>query len=442
MPSWGVQSEVGRLRKVLVHRPGREHRWTLPWNKDVLLFDDVLDTEEARDEHEEFTNKMVNQGVDVLYVMDLLRKVCSNPLKTEELYRDVLDKEELERVGEKRLMTLTPEHLICGFPDNFPLKDDNVVLFPSPNLYFMRDPGFAVPGALVVSSPCKKPRRRESRLISAIFDRHEDFRGQQVYDKILWEAEATEDEKKKPFIEGGDVHVVDSATVIIGIGERTNDLGAERLIRFLFDETPVERVLKIFLPSKREFMHLDTVMTFVDRGRILTMPHLWDKPDLYTQVYRQARLQREHFAEKERCTCNCSCSKHKEEKEEDFVSRMELIVRGTDHMPRKERVFDNVLQGLHDLGIIDRDRTIYVAGNDLYPTEQDHVMAALREQWSDAANTLALSPGKVVAYNRNDQTFRSLEGAGLDVVKIRGGELVRGRGGTRCMTMPIIRDDA
>jgi arginine deiminase len=415
----------------LVHRPGREHRWTLPWNKDVLLFDDVLDTEEARAEHEVFTSKMVSQGVEVLYVMDLLRSVCADAEKREELYRDVLDKDELERIGEENLKDLSPEQLICGFPDNFPLNDNKVILFPSPNLYFMRDPGFAVPGALVVSSPRKKPRRREARLISVIFDRHEEFSSHRVYDRILWDAEATDDETRKPFIEGGDVHVVDSRTVIVGIGERTNELGADQLTRFLFEETSVERVLKIFLPSKREFMHLDTVMTFVDRRRILTMPHLWEKPDLYAQVYRQARLQCEHF-EPDRPV----------EKEEDFHSRMELVVRGRDHAPRSERTFDNVLAGLHDLEIIDRNRTIYVAGNDLYPTEQDHVMAALREQWSDAANTLALSPGKVVAYNRNDRTFRSLEGAGLDVVTIPGGELVRGRGGTRCMTMPIIRDDA
>jgi arginine deiminase len=436
MPSWGVQSEVGRLRKVLVHRPGREHRWTLPWNKDVLLFDDVLDTEEARAEHEVFTSKMVNQGVEVLFVLDLLRTVCSDSEKTEELYWDVLDKDELERLGEENLKNLRPEQLISGFPDNFPLNEDKVILFPSPNLYFMRDPGFAVPGAIVVSSPRKKPRRREARLISVLFNRHEEFLGNRVYDSILLEAEATEDEDRKAFIEGGDVHVVDSRTVLVGIGERTNEKGADQLTRFLFEETTVERVLKIFLPKKREFMHLDTVMTFVDRKRILTMPYLWEKPELYAQVYHQARLQREHL-DSDRKAQPCP-----PEEEPDFSSKMELVVRGRDHQPRSERVFDNVLAGLHELGIIDRDRTIYVAGSDLYPTEQDHVMAALREQWSDAANTLALSPGKVMAYNRNDRTFRSLEGAGLDVVTIPGGELVRGRGGTRCMTMPILRDDA
>lgn len=433
MSDWGVLSEVGRLRRVLVHRPGREHRWTLPWNKDAILFDDVMDTEEARAEHEVFTNKMVSQGVEVLYVTDLLREVCADTDRLEEIFRDVLDSEELKRVGEANFQKLKPEHLICGFPDNFPLDDNGVALFPSPNLYFMRDPAFAVPGAIVVSSPRKKARRREARLMATLFDLHREFHGKNVFDGILWQGEATE-EDQRPFIEGGNVHVVDDETVLIGIGERTNELGAEMLTNFLFEETTVERVLKISLPAKREFMHLDTVLTFVDRKRILTMPYLWDKPELYDQVYRQALLQIQTFDSTKQAGAAVQ--------DQGFQSKMELVVRGKAHAPKIERVFENVLDGLHELEIIDREATILVAGMDRFPTEQDHVMAALREQWSDAANTLALSPGKVMAYHRNDGTFRALEAAGLDVVTIPGGELVRGRGGTRCMTMPLVRDAA
>jgi arginine deiminase len=437
MPDWGVSSEVGRLRKVLVHRPGREHRWTLPWNKDALLFDDVLDVEEARAEHEGFTAKMVNQGVEVLFVTDLLRQVCADSAKTEEIYRDVLDEEEKKRIGEENLSLLKPHHLICGYPDDFPEAEDGIAIFPCPNLYFMRDPAFAVPGAIVVSSPRKRARRREARLMAALFAGHPEFTGKKYNDKILWAAEEIADKpgNQKPFIEGGDVHVVDDETVLIGISERTNELGADHLIRYLFEETTVERVLKITLPAQREFMHLDTVLTFVDRKRVLTMPYLWDRPELYEQVHKHAIRQRLRFEPELAGNGNG-------QKPLSFRSSMELITRSKDHQPRSGQTYDNVLDGLHELGIIDREATILVAGTEKYATPQDHVMAALREQWSDAANTLALSPGKVMAYHRNDGTFRSLEASNLDVVTIPGGELVRGRGGTRCMTMPLVRESA
>jgi arginine deiminase len=413
--AWGVSSEVGRLRAVLVHQPGYEHRQTVPWNKDALLFDDILDIEEARPQHKAFTHLLGDHGAMVYYLDDLLKQLWARPGGPEEVARDVLGEDALAQVG---LANIRAHHLICGYPDHYSF-DAPACLSPLPNLYFTRDPAFAVPGAIVVSHPARIARQREARLLRTVLQRHPLFSGTLVYDGILNDPNAT--------IEGGDVLVVDERTVVVGVGERTNEAGARHLAGFLFSHTPVERVLMIHIPAKREFMHLDTVLTFIDRQRILTLPYLWDRPEVYVQV-----------AERSRAECTALGFEYRGPDPSVMADASWLDVLWKDG---RTESFDNTLDGLSRIGVIDPSQTTFVAGRlDQYRRPEEHVVEALREQWNDAANTLALKPGQVMGYRSNDRTFRSLEEGGIEVVAFAGSELVRGRGGARCMSMPLRRD--
>jgi len=415
MTDLSVRSEVGKLKVVLVHQPGLEHRNTLPWNKDALLFDDILDIEEARPEHKQFTTLLAEHGVEVLFLLDLLKDICRDTDAREQIYREVLGGDVLSRVDARGL---SPYQLIAGFPANeFVAAPCRVE--PLPNMYFARDAAFAVPGAVVVSHPYWPARQRESRIAAAVLRRHPRFEGLVVYEGILRDEAAT--------IEGGDVHVVDDGTVMVGLGERTNDAGADHLARFLFEHTSVTRLLKLRIPANRVFMHLDTILTFVDRGQVLTMPCLWDRPDLYAAVARAAAAQ-----------CGRLRFEYRGPSPEMLEQRSTLEVVTASGI---EAVFDNALEGLASLGLIDPGRTVLVGGaaGD-FARPEDHIVEALREQWNDAANAFALKPGQVMGYSSNDRTFRALERAGVEVVQFRGSELVRGRGGARCMTMPLSRD--
>lgn len=418
MASWGVGSEVGRLRTVLVHQPGQEHRHTVPWTKDALLFDDIMDTEEARPEHDGFCRLMAERGVEVLFLADLLKDVCATPAGLDAVVREVVGEGVLARLGSVRLR---PHHLIAGYPEHFAL-DDQVVLEPLPNLYFMRDPAFAVPGAIVVSHPYWPARHREARLLAAVLKRHPRFAGARVYDGILEDPAAT--------IEGGDVLVPDERTVVVGVGERTNHAGADHLASFLFAHTAVERVVKVIIPAQREFMHLDTVLTWVDRRRVLTLPYLWDRPAVYAEIAEEAERR-----------CAALGKPYNGPRPEHMAqpSRVEVVWRDGRPVTRH----DDTMAALTELGLADPELTVYVAGRlDQYRRPEEHVIEALREQWNDGANAFALKPGQVLSYARNDRTFRALEEAGVEVLAFRGGELVRGRGGARCMTMPLDREPA
>ena len=417
MSSWSVDSEVGRLRVVMVHQPGLEHRRTLPWNKDALLFDDVLDIEEARPEHKQFSMLLASHGAEVLFLADLLKEVCRDRDARECVCREVLGEEVLGRFDPN---DIHPYQLISGLPE----RTESAETFrvePLPNLYFSRDAAFGVPGAVVISHPFWPARQREARLVSSIFRRHPRCAGTRVYDGILCDPAAT--------IEGGDVQVVDPRTVLVGVGERTNDAGANHLAAFLFANTSVRRVLKLHIPANRVFMHLDTILTFVDRQQVLTMPYLWDRPALYADVARLAARQ-----------CADLRFEYRGPSPEMLATPSRLQVVTPDGV---EAEYDNALEGLAVVGAIDPARTVLVAG-DLgeHGSPIEHVIAALREQWNDGANAFALKPGQVMGYSCNDRTGRALERAGVEVVSFKGGELVRGRGGARCMTMPLDREAA
>ncbi|MBD3165608.1 hypothetical protein GF324_03350 [bacterium] len=413
--TWGVYSEVGRLRTVMVHQPGWEHRRMLPWNKAAMLFDDILDVDFARPEHKELVHKMQNHGVRVLYFADLLKDVCAQPSRHEELVREVVPPDLL---GETDPMAIQPTHLIMGYPEVYRL-DEPIMLEPLPNLYFQRDPAFFIADKLIVSSPHFRIRRREAALARAVYKRHPMFEGLEIYDGIF--------ETEGETIEGGDVLVADEHTVLVGISERTNEAGVEHLARYLFANTDIEKVGKVFIPHLHEFMHLDTLLTFVDRQQIITLPMFWEEPALYAEAARRVKAQCERFG-----------TEYPGPDPDQFTQRLKLEMLDR-HGDR--RSYDNVLEGLANEEVIVPEITVTVSGDRRnFTSPGEHILEALREQWNDAANTFALKPGTVLSYSRNGSTRRALEAAMVEVVPFPGGELVRGRGGPRCMTMPVERD--
>lgn len=415
MSRLGVHSEVGRLRRVMVHQPGWEHRRMVPWNREAMLFDDILDIESARPEHKQFVLKMRNHGVEVFYFTDLLKAVCANPADHREVVEEVAG-DRLPRDLDP--MRLQPTHLIMGYPERYTF-DEPMILEPTVNLYFMRDPAFFIGDKLIISSPSRTIRRREARLLRAVARRHPLFQGVEIYDGIYDDPKAT--------IEGGDVLVPDDRTVMVGMSERTNDAGAEHLARYLFEHTDVERVCKVQIPKRHEFMHLDTLLTFVDRQQIVTMPVLWDRPELYAKVAELVRDQSGFLGA--------------EYSGPDPESLRQILTMEVVQRDGERRMFDNVLRGLEELEIVVPDVTVTVGGDrSRYRCEEEHILEALREQWNDGANTVALKPGHVMSYARNDKTIQALEDVMVEVTTFDGGELVRGRGGARCMTMPLERD--
>ncbi|MFH0883333.1 MAG: arginine deiminase family protein [bacterium] len=417
MNTLGVYSEVGRLDLVMVHQPGWEHRRMVPWNREAWLFDDILDIESARPEHKEFVLKIHHHGIRVVYFSDLLKEVCADS----EMHAEVVNEVVPDPLPKDMVPTMIqPTHLIMGYPENFTLGE-KLILEPAPNLYFMRDPAFFIHDKLIISHPSWPIRCREANLLLAVAKRHPLFKGVEIYDGILHDPEAR--------IEGGDVLIPDEKNVIVGMSERSNEKGAEHLANYLFANTPVERVIKVFIPKRHEYMHLDTLLTFVDRQQIVTMPYFWDKPELYAEIARNVEKLVERHGGVYTGPSPADLAKG---------TRMECLLRDGS-VSRHDRV----LEGLADLELIVPEITVTVGGQaHHYRSAEEHILEALREQWNDAANTFALKPGHVMSYARNDKTIRALEDVMVEVTTFSGSELVRGRGGARCMTMPLSRDPA
>ena len=412
--SLGVHSEVGRLQKVLVHQPGWEHRRMIPWNREAMLCDDILDIDMARLEHKGFVQRMQQAGVEVLYFLDLLKDVCADPKQHAEVVQAVTPGGLPPHVAPTDIQ---PTHLVIGYPEHYRFGE-KVLLEPAVNLYFMRDPAFFLTDKLVISSPKMPIRKREAYLMREVARRHPVFEGVTIYDGILEDPDAT--------IEGGDVLIPDDKTTMVGISERTNERGAEMLAEYLFENTTIERVLKVHIPKRHEYMHLDTILTFVDRQQIVTLPYIWEDRHLYQRVVAEVREQVARLG--------ATYAGPSEDVYED-CPRLDVLFKDG----RREH-YANAIQGMEDLDLIVREITVPVGGNaEHYDSIEEHILEALREQWNDGANTFALKPGHVITYSRNARTIRGLEDVMVEVTTFPGGELVRGRGGARCMTMPLKR---
>ncbi|TIC82226.1 arginine deiminase [Nocardioides sp. GY 10113] len=401
----GVDSEVGRLRTVMLHRPGAELKRLTPRNNDRLLFDGIPWVAHAQEEHDAFAQALRDRDVEVLYLTDLLTETLADPearrvaIEGTLTGRDGLDLGDALR-GHLRgfLDDATPEeltgHLTAGIRNDevrstvpgslvtTMMPADWFAIDPLPNLLFTRDSSIWLADRVAVTSLAMPARKRETQLTDLIYRFHPRFAGEtRVHGHGL------------EHVEGGDVLLLAPGVVAVGVGERTTPAGAERLARHLFEDGLAQSVLVVPIAQERATMHLDTVCTMVDTDKILMYPNVADTLTAYTLTADEpaddgtVRLR---------------------------ISEAEPFLRAAATAMR--------IDALHHLD-----------------TGLDPVTAE-REQWDDGNNTLALAPRLAVAYERNDGTNARLEAAGIEVVRIAGSELGSGRGGPRCMSCPILRD--
>ncbi|MDW7669083.1 MAG: arginine deiminase [Bacillota bacterium] len=399
-----VTSEIGRLKKVLLHRPGKELENLMPDYLDRLLFDDIPYLKIAQEEHDVFAKVLRDNGVDVVYVEELLKGAIEKEEVKEKLiqefireagiwheerckgikeYLGTLDNTDLIKkmisgIRKTEIKDFTRRGLVDYLDIDYPF-----VIDPLPNLYFTRDPFAAIGKGISLHKMRTSTRNRETLFTKYIFNHHPDYANEHV---PFWY-----DRTDKFSLEGGDILILNKNIIGVGISQRTDPTAIEIFAKnVLKADNDFNRILAFDIPKNRSFMHLDTVFTMVDHDKFTIHPNI-----------------------------------------EKTITIFSLTLDGDNIKIEKEH-----------------DRLDYILAKYLELDEVELIRCggkspvdAAREQWNDGSNTLAIAPGEVVVYSRNYVTNKMLQDSGVKTHIIPSSELSRGRGGPRCMSMPLVREE-